>query len=586
MNDVRKGGILFTMTDIPFNLLLDAFIFLFFPLLAAYLAIRLKMSPLIGYIIGGIVLHLLFGNRLPKDFINNFSILGLVLLIFTIGLETNLRTIRRFGKFVFLGGLLQIVLSAVFILLVSLFFHFSLLESLFFGFAFALSSTAVVSKIIQERGEENSLLGGLAIGILIFQDLAFIPLLIIFSSFGQNESAVALLQNVGKNIAKAAVVLGIVYYVGQKIIPLVFNRIAKVSRELLNLFIVVFIIAALAFFSFLGLSSLLAAFIAGILLGQTLEHYHIFSQIRPLRDLLAIVFFVFLGLTIEPGFVISHIVPILGFATLVIVIKMAVLLGIYLLFKFHSRTAFSLSLFLFQIGEDAFILILQGLKSRVIRQESYYFALSVVVVTLLLTPFLIVNKDILYQQIRKFIRSYLPFLENFIAYKFDRESPNIDILPLKDHVVICGYGRVGSYIGRAMMLANVPFIAIDYNFHTVERARKEGVNIIYGDPTEIDVLDYAECDEASVLVSAVPESFSQEMIVFNAKKLKPDVVIFTRVHEETEQRRMKDLGVEVVVQPEFEASLSIIRRILFRRGFAREEIARRIKRLKIEHGMI
>ena len=573
------------MTDIPFKLLLDILIFLLFPLLGGFLAARKKISPLIGYIIGGIFLHLVMGNRLPKDFINNFSILGLVLLIFTIGLETNLQTIKRFGKFVLLGGSLQILLSAVFITSLSILFKFPIAESLLFGFAFALSSTAVVAKIIQERGEENSLVGGLAIGILIFQDLAFIPLLIIFSSFAKGDSNILIVQNVIKNSLKAGVILGIVYYVGHKLVPLIFNRIAKLSREVLNLFVIIFIVSALTFFSFFGLSSLLAAFIAGVLLGQTFEHYHIFSQIRPLRDLLAIVFFVFLGLSVEFGFVISHIIPILVFAAIVILIKIVIVLGIYLFFRFHSRTAFSLSIFLFQIGEGAFILIFQGLNNRTISSDAYNFALSVVLITLLVTPLLITEKDRLYLTIRKLIKSYLPFLENFIVYNFDRETPNIDILPLKDHVIICGYGRVGSYVGRALMLANIQFIAIDYSLHTVERAKKESINIIYGDPTELDVLDYAQCEEASVLVSAVPESFSQEMIIFNAKKLNPKIVIFTRVHQEVEQRRMKDLGVEVVVQPEFEASLSIIRRILYRRGFDREEIARKIKRLKIEHGM-
>lgn len=574
------------MSDLPFTLLLDASIFFLFPFIAGFLAIKYKISPMIGYIISGIFLHILIGDRLPKDFINNFSIIGLVLLIFTIGLETNFQNVKRFGKFVILGGTLQILVSTVLISLLSLTFKFPILESVLFGFAFALSSTAVVAKIIQERGEENSLVGGLAIGVLVFQDIAFIPILIIFSSFGKGDSSVEVLQNVVVNSLKAAVVLGLVYYLGQKIIPLIFNRIAKVSREALNLFIIFFITASLAFFSFFGLSSLLAAFISGVLLGQTLEHYHIFSQIRPLRDLLAIVFFVYLGLILDLSFVISHLIPILTFSLLIIIIKMAVVLVIYLLFRFHSRTAFSLAIFLFQIGEDAFILVFQGLSRGVVSAETFNFSLSAVLTTLLITPLLINKKDTIYVTIRRGIKKYLPFLERYIKYTFDRESPNIDVMPLKDHVIICGYGRVGSYIGRALMLANIPFVAIDYNFHKVERAKKEGVNIIYGDPTEIDVLDFAECDEANVLISAVPESFSQEMIVFNAKKLNPSLTIFTRVHQEVQQKRMKDLGVEIVVQPEFEASLSIIRRILYRRGFDREEIARRVKRLKIEHGMV
>lgn len=573
------------MTDLSFPLLINLLIFLLFPLIGGYIAVKLKSSPLIGYILGGIALNVLFGSSFPRQFINNFSILGLVFLVFTIGLETNFASIRRYGKFVMLGGVLQVLISGLSIFLVGLLFKFSVIESIFFGFAFALSSTAVVSKMIQERGEEGSLLGGLTIGILIFQDLVFIPLLIIFSSFGQFTTTTNLLINILINSVKAGLVLIVVYYVGHKIVPVVFNRIAKVSREILNLFIIVSIILFLAFFSYFGLSSILAAFIAGILIGQTLEHYHIFSQIRPIRDLLATVFFVFLGLTIQPSFIVTHFISIVSFTALVILIKGLVVLLIFLFFRFHSKTAFSLAIYLFEIGEDAFILIYQGLLNKSISQENYYLSLSVVLLTLMMTPVLIQNKDKIYMGIRGFIKKRLSFVEKFISHRIDSEPPNIDVLPLKNHVIICGFGRVGHYIGRALMLADIPYIAIDYNLHTVEKARKEGVNIIYGDPAEIDVLDYAECDSASVVVSAVAERLSQEMIVFNVKKLNPSAVIFTRAHQDADQRRMRDLGVEMVVQPEFEASLAIVRRILLWKGIDKQEISKKIKRLKIEHGM-
>ena len=146
------------MTEIPFQMLFGAFLFLLFPLVGGYIAVRLKISPLIGYMVSGIFLHLILGNQLPRQFINNFSMLGLILLIFTIGLETNFASIKRFGKFVVLGGILQIGITSLILYGVSVAFNFTLIESLFIGFAFSLSSTAVVSKIMQERGEENSLL--------------------------------------------------------------------------------------------------------------------------------------------------------------------------------------------------------------------------------------------------------------------------------------------------------------------------------------------------------------------------------------------------------------------------------------------
>lgn len=574
------------MSDISLPILLTVLTFLSFPLIGGYLAVKLKLSPLIGYILGGIALNILIGGKLPHQFINNFSMIGLILLIFTIGLETNLGLLKQFGKFVILGGMLQVILSGLFIFVLGLVFKLTFIESLFFGFAFALSSTAVVSKMIQERREESSLVGGLTIGVLIFQDLVFIPLLIIFSSFTKSASTIDLLTNMFVNVVKAILILFSVYYFGQKLVPLIFNKIAKVSREILNLFIVVSIVITLSFFSFFGLSSLLAAFISGILIGQTLEHYHIFSQMRPIRDLLTVVFFVFLGLTIEPSFIIQHLLPIFLFTSSVILIKIVTVLAIFLFFKFHSKTAFAIAISLFEIGEDAFILIYQGFINKSVSQENYYFALSVVLSTLILTPVLIQNRDRIYTTIRNLIKKYLPFVERLLIHRIDRELPNIDVLPLKNHVIVCGFGRVGRYVGRALMLANVPFIAIDYNFHTVEKTRKEGINIIYGDPTEIDVLDYAECDAASVVVSAVPDRLSQEMIVFNVKKLNSSALVFTRVHLEADQRRMKDLGVEVVVQPEFEASLAIVRKILLWKGIDKQEISRKIKRLKIEHGMI
>jgi CPA2 family monovalent cation:H+ antiporter-2 len=154
---------------------------------------------------------------------------------------------------------------------------------------------------------------------------------------------------------------------------------------------------------------------------------------------------------------------------------------------------------------------------------------------------------------------------------------------MKGHVILCGYGRIGSFVGRAMLLADIPFIAIDYNFQTVERARKLGVNVIYGDPTDRDMLDYAECEHALAIVVAVPDRFTQETIIANAKKLNKHIVIMSRVHRTVDQKKMKDLGVHVVVQPEFEASLSLIKKIMLLKRIPKEEIIQRVAHFKKEH---
>jgi CPA2 family monovalent cation:H+ antiporter-2 len=221
----------------------------------------------------------------------------------------------------------------------------------------------------------------------------------------------------------------------------------------------------------------------------------------------------------------------------------------------------------------------------VVSQEHYLFIITSVLLTLLITPILIKNKDNLYRIIRTITKKYLPFLEQFIVYRIDRDQSPIDTLQIKDHVVLCGYGRVGSYIGRSLMMANIPFVAIDYNFQIVEKAKKEGVNIIYGDPSDIDILDYAQVEEAIILIIALPEKLAQETVVLNAKKLNSDIYIISRVHKEVDQKRMKDLGVHLVVQPEFEASLSIIKKIYLLHKLPKEDVMNKIRRLKIEHGM-
>jgi len=154
---------------------------------------------------------------------------------------------------------------------------------------------------------------------------------------------------------------------------------------------------------------------------------------------------------------------------------------------------------------------------------------------------------------------------------------------MKDHVILCGYGRIGAYIGRALQLAHIPFVAIDYNFRIVERARQEGVNIIYGDPTDIDILDYAEAEHASAIVLALPNRFAQETIMMHARHLNRHLIVMSRVHKYADQKRMQDLGAHVVVQPEFEASLSIIRKIMILKKVERDDIVRHIAHFKKEH---
>jgi CPA2 family monovalent cation:H+ antiporter-2 len=323
-------------------------------------------------------------------------------------------------------------------------------------------------------------------------------------------------------------------------------------------------------------------FVAGIIISQTLEHYHIFSQVRPLRDLLSVIFFIYIGTNIQLGAVGFLLPKILAFSLIVMLVKAVIILVIFLAFRFHSKLSFYLSLYLFQIDEDAFILMSLAYANKIFSHDEYLFIISSVMLSLLVTPFLLNKKDSLYFSLKQFIHRRLPFLHLIIKHRIDKRDSPIDALDMKDHIVLCGYGRIGSYIGRALMLSNIPFIAIDYNFRTVEQAKKEGINIIYGDPTDLDILDYAETEHAAALVTALPDRFSQETIILNARKLNRNILIISRIHHNNHLKRMKDLGVRIVVQPEFEASLSIIRKLLLLKRIPKEEIVRKLQYFKLE----
>ncbi len=574
------------MGEVPAATFVNFFIYLLIPFVMGFLKKKIKISPLIGYIVGGIILGNFARNLISAEIINNFALLGIILLLFTIGLDVKLEKLFFLKKYIIFGGLIQIVLTALAVTGLSALFGFGFLQALFIGLAFTSSSTSVVAKMIQDRAEEDSFLGEIALGILMLQDLAFVPFIIIFTNFRPEQTqTLDILRTIAFSLTEAFLILWAMYYLGKQFVPWIFNKIAATSRELLNLFIIIFIFMVAAFSLSFKIPILVGAFVAGVLVSQTAQHYHIFSQIRPLRDLMAIIFFVYIGTHVNVFAVAPVAGKILSFSFLVMLAKAALILLIFLYFRFSSRMAFSLGLFLFQVSENAFILTSLAFANGVFTSGEYLFIISSVLLTLIFTPYLVNSKERIYAVIRIFFKRYIPAVELFISNRIDFDRTPLDVFDIKGHVVICGYGRIGSHIGHALNLANIPFIAIDYNFSQVEKAKKEGINIIYGDPTDLDVLDFVETEHALALVSAVPGKFGQESIILNAKKLNPKIFVISRVHNDLEHKRLKDLGAQSIVQPEIEASISIIKKIFLLLRMPKDEIINRLKHLRLIHGI-
>jgi len=572
------------MGELPISLFFNASMFLLIPLIIAYIFKKNKISPIVGYMLGGIVLSNFFSKFTNHGVLDSFAYFGILLLMFTVGLETQFDRMVALKRYIFLGGLLQLSLSALFVGIISSLFGFNFIQCLLIGIALSSSSTTIVAKIIQDKGEEGSFVGEMAMGILMFQDLAFIPFMVIFTSLtGQNHDVFQIVPKIVLDLLFASAILFFSYYMGRRIAPYVFNKFALLSQELLNLFMILSIFLVAYFSTLLHISPFISIFVAGVIVAQTAEHYHIFSQIRPFRDMLSIIFFIYIGMNINLGVLFPSLLPMLLFAVIVMIGKAVIIFFIFTSFKFHSKLSTYLSLYLFQIDEVAFILMSIAYVNKLFTQEQYMFVISTVLVSLLFTPTLISKKEKVYKSFWGFVARFLPFVHTYVTKRIDRDKSTIDTLDIKNHIILCGYGRIGSHVGRALLLADIPFIAIDYNFATVEKAKKLGVNIIYGDPTDIDMLDYAEAENAAAIVLALPDRFAQESIVMNAKKLNKDIVVMSRVHRLADHKRMKDLGVHVIIQPEFEASLSIIKKIMILKRIRKDDIIKHIAYFKKEH---
>jgi CPA2 family monovalent cation:H+ antiporter-2 len=258
-------------------------------------------------------------------------------------------------------------------------------------------------------------------------------------------------------------------------------------------------------------------------------------------------------------------------------------LSVYLICKFrglHAKSAFLVSLSLIPVSEFGIILAQSGIKDGILVQNNLSLLVGLVFTSVFIGVPLLANSHTVYYRTVPEILKKIPRIFKSTGGQMPNEG-----YPIKDHAVICGYGRVGKYIGRALEMAGIPYLVIDYNHTVVAQLKKKGITVIYGDPADFSVLDYAQVDFAKIMVIAIPDRHTQELIISNAQKLSRHLKIICRTHHEEDQKLLKSLGVATVIQPEFEAAISISERLLNEFNVPDAEISGKISRLKIEHGL-
>ncbi|OGK64831.1 hypothetical protein A2313_00430 [Candidatus Roizmanbacteria bacterium RIFOXYB2_FULL_41_10] len=547
-------------------------------LFGSVLAGKLQKPSLIFYIILGLCASNLFlNNEAVKSFFEPLSNLGIVLLLFTIGLELSLQRLFSAGRLLITGSVAQVVITGLILAIPSYLLIHSLMPALLVGLTLAMSSTAVVGKLLQSRAEDASVSGEVTLSILIFQDLVSVVAITLLTFLvGKSQGGLVLAWLFVQKVA----LIALSFYLLTKIINLVFDKL-RLNREELALFTFALLFLLIGLFGYFSIPETTAGFIIGLLLAGRREQHEIFSQVRVFRDVLLVLFFFFLG-TYITNFNPLIMIGAFGAAFVLMVIKFVVLWLIFIVLGLHQKTAFWVSFDLMQIGEFAFILLTLMSRSRLIGNAHYQFLVMVITASLLLFSFVYRSKLKFYRWFNYFISRHLPFLKHFST----REVKMVfDQLKFDNHIVLCGYGRVGSYIGHGLILSQLPLVVIDTDADRIKKLLHRGVKAVYGDATEPEILDYAQVEKAKFLILSVPSSIEQEQIILEARRINPDIRILTRTHLSSNLRHFKALGVSQVIQPEFEAAITLLKKILKLYNLEKPEIKKRLQYLKMEHGI-
>ncbi len=548
-------------------------------LFGSLLSRRANKPDIIFFILIGILVANLFNvSFFSKEFLEPLAQLGLVLLLFTIGLELPLKKIKRLGKYLLSGSFLQIFLSTLVITLAILIATRNLSLSILLALPLSMSSTAVLGKLLQERGEEASLNGELTLGILIVQDIVSVLIIAFFTFFAANQAQIngELIVLIFRNI----LIVGLTFFILSYLLNFVFEKV-KLNRLELSLFIFALLFFLLYLFALIEIPETTAGFLIGLILAQRIEQYEVFAQIRIFRDVLLVLFFFFLGTFITAITLITVIKAFL-ISVIIMFIKFVVTWLIFLNIGLHKKTSFRIGFNLMQVGEFSFIILSILATANLINAQTYQLFLLVVIWSLLLFTSVYQLKEKIYDFLNKHYGKYLSYFEK----KNSGLLPNnLDQLPYDNHIVICGYGRVGSYVGHGLILSHLPIVVIDTNIIFIKKLLSKGIKAIYGDATERDILDYAQVDKANFIVVAVPDQNEQERIVVTARKLNPNIKIISRANLVANYFNLKDMGIKHIFQPEFEAALSILKRILKLYNLEKNEIKKRILYLKMKHGL-
>ncbi len=550
-----------------FRLIVDLVTVLAAASFGGLLAAALRLPVLLGYIFGGIVVGPT-GLGLIKELVQveTLAQFGVAFLLFALGVEFSLKQLNKVRAIALGGGSLQVLLTIALTAAVSVLVGWveTPIQGIFLGGILSLSSTAVVLRSLMETNATESAQGQVTLGMLIIQDLALGLMLAVLPALNHPES-------VGIEIVKAlsltALFAGGAIAVGIWVIPPFLRWVASTeSRELFLLSVIVLCLGIALLTESLGLSIEMGAFVAGLMISEVEYADQALTYVEPLRDVFATLFFAAIGMLIDPVFLIQNWELILSLVAIVMLGKFLIVVPLVSIFRYPLRVAIFAGLGLAQIGEFSFVLAGEGQKLGLVSRRVYLLILGTTAVTLVITPFLLKATPQILELLEK-----VPFLKAWMN-KLDMPQELSANAELKDHVVVCGYGRIGQGIVTLLLSKGYPVLVIEDSESKVQILRSQNIPYLYGNCSSPFVLEKAEIDHARSMLIAISDPIATRLAVQRAVSISPAIDIVVRAEKDADIDTLYQLGAKEVVHPTFEASLELTTHLLLCLGESTDDI--------------
>ena len=556
-----------------FDSLTSVLLLLTSSVLAVALFRAMRLPAMLAYFMVGILFGPFALNLLPStESGRHVAEFGIVFLMFSIGLEFSLPKLYAMRKTLFGLGGAQVLITLSVTMLLSWLAGFSLPTAFVVGGALTMSSTAIVSKVLMERVDLNSRHGRLSIGILLFQDLAVIPILVLIPALGAQTGDLA--TTLGMSFIKSAVLLFILFKFGKGIINFWFSLVAKQrSRELfvMNVLMVTLLLAAVT--KIAGLSYALGAFIAGMLISETRYRYQVESDIASFRDILLGLFFISVGMLLDFDYLLQNIGLVLLLLAGFVLFKAVVVAALVRAYGFETGVGIRTGIVLAQAGEFSFVILALGLEQQLIGGNNLQLVLAASLLSMALAAFVIPYNG---RIARKIVKSYTRNSSQVVE-ALDGVSKD-----LHDHVIICGYGRSGQYLGRFLKEENIPFIALDIDPTRVHEASAAGQHVMYGDAGRRIVLEAAGGARAKALIVSYSDMRASMKVLHVAQEAYPNLPVIVRTYDETHMDEFRDAGATEVVPEVLEGSLMLASHALVLLGVPLNRVVKRIRLFREE----